>query len=148
MISLRYVELIIFQAHDKLCCLWHIDLEQDSWSGYLHYCASVGIIIIPFQVAHGPLIQSTVFSFNSFLTLLSCCRPHLHIKVGHNTAYNICFIFCRVLEIVLIAGLLLHSSLVMLTTLLYPLFWFFYCFSSTPYVKRIIHKAVLELGFF
>ena len=130
------------KTNDFMPCVWHMDVKEDSWSGYLHYCASLGIVTIPFQVAHGPLIQSTGFLLNSFLTLLSCCRTHLHNAVAHNTAHKICFIYSRALEIMPIAGLILNSSLIMLTTILYSLTWFFHCFSSTSYIKRKIHRAV------
>ena len=83
----------------------------------------------------------TGFLLNSFQTLLSSSRTHLHIAVVHNTAYNMCMICFRVLKIIQIHGQVFSSSTVILFTLPYPLFIFCYCFSSIFYVKRIIHRG-------
>ena len=79
------------------------------------------------------------FLLNLFQILLSCGRTHLHIAVVHITAYNICIICCRVLEIILFPGVVFCSSTMILFTLPYPLFIFYYCFICISYIRRIIH---------
>ena len=74
------------------------------------------------------------FLSNSFLTLVSS-QTHLHIAVVHNTALNISTIYCKVLEITLIPGVLLHHSLVMFFELQHPLFTSYYCFNQNSMSK-------------
>ena len=81
------------------------------------------------------------FLLDLFQILLSCGRTHLHIAVVHITAYNICIICCRVLEIILFPGVVFCSSTMILFTLPYPLFIFGYGSSSVFYVKRINHRG-------
>ena len=79
---------------------------------------------------------------NSFLSLLSSSRSHLHNVVVYNSAYQICFICWGALEIMVIAGVVLYSSSISFLTLLFPLFMFCHCSNSISYIKRISHTAV------
>ena len=81
----------------------------------------------------------TGFLLNSFQTLLSSSRTHLHIAVVQDTTHNSCIINCWVLKIIQIHGLIFNSTTMILFTLPYPLFIFCHRFSSILYVKRIIH---------
>ena len=85
--------------------------------------------IVPALVANVPVILCTGLLLNLSQSLHSCRRTHLHIAVVHNTVYYVSDICCKVLEMTLMPGLVLHRSWMMFSELPHPLFTFCYCFS-------------------
>ena len=133
-------DLPVLELFKKLVChAWEQKGEDLSWVA-CHLSS---------RILTSTLASSSQWAFdakhwclNSFLSLLSSSRSHLHNAVVHNSAYKIFFICCGALEIMLIADLVLYSSSILFFTLLYPLFMYCHCSSSTSYVKRISHTAV------
>ena len=66
--------------------------------------------IVPALVANVSVILCTGLLLNLSQSMHSCRRTHLHIAVVHNTAYYVSDICCKVLEMTLMPGLVVHRS--------------------------------------